>query len=160
MNFCPSLETSQGGAQPGAKGEQLLHSAHVSAGGWATDTSAADRPIHHQPKRFDLGRSPFVAENYRDLIDPQLARGLDAQMTIDDFAIGACQDRNLKPYSRMLLHMRSTTASFFLGFLAYKTKRSIGQVWTSSGGDSTILISEYHLPLSVVNSRSAKTSNQ
>jgi hypothetical protein len=44
----------------------------------------------------------------------------------------------LKPYSRMLLHKRSTTASFLRGFHAYKTKRSIGQIWISSGADAII----------------------
>ena len=48
------------------------------------------------PESFDLGRRPFVAEDHRNFGDAQLARGFEAQMAIDDFAVASDQTRDLE----------------------------------------------------------------
>jgi hypothetical protein len=69
---------------------------------------------------------PLVAEDDRHLFDAELLCGLQAQVAIDDFTVAARQHRILKPNSRKLLHMRPTTASFFLGLRASSTSLSTG----------------------------------
>src|SRR5262249_54084022 len=54
------------------------------------------RSVHEQPECLDLRWRPLVAEDHGDLIDPELARSLQAQMPVDDFAVAAGKHRNLE----------------------------------------------------------------
>ena len=78
-----------------------------------------DGTIHHQPERLHLRRGPLVAEDHRDLLQPQLLCRLEAQVAVHDFAVAAREHGNLEAELRgSMLHMRSTAASFLRGLRA------------------------------------------
>jgi hypothetical protein len=54
------------------------------------------RAVHQQPEGFHLGRRPLIAEDDGDFVDAELARGLDAQVPVDDLAVAARQHRDLE----------------------------------------------------------------
>ena len=78
----------------------------------------------HQEAGFHLRFAPLVAEDYGDFgrvaAGPcsQLARGFKSQMAVHHFASLRTSTGILNPNSRMLMHMRSTAASFLRGFRA------------------------------------------
>lgn len=53
------------------------------------------RPVHEEPKRFHLGRGPFVAKQRRNLRDAELPRAFKPKMAVDDFAITPRQNRDV-----------------------------------------------------------------
>ena len=67
-----------------------------SASSSSSQSAHVEGTIHHQPKCFHLGGRPFIAENHRDFFDPELARGLQAQVAIYHFAVTSNQAGDLK----------------------------------------------------------------
>src|SRR5215469_1545619 len=59
---------------------------------------------------------PIRAQNHWNFFDAQLVRALDAQMPSTTSPSLRASTGILNPNSRMLLHVQSTTASFFRGF--------------------------------------------
>ena len=55
-----------------------------------------DRAVHHQPEGLHLRRRPLVAEDHRHFGDAQLARGLQAEVAVDDLAVAAREHRDLE----------------------------------------------------------------
>ena len=50
----------------------------------------------YKRQAFTLRRCPLVAQDDRDVGDAKLARGLEAQMPVDQFAVISDQTRNLE----------------------------------------------------------------
>src|SRR4051812_44685792 len=52
--------------------------------------------VDQQPERFDLGRAPFITEDYRDLGDAKLPCRLEAEVPVYDLAVAAGQHGHLE----------------------------------------------------------------
>jgi len=57
---------------------------------------ARPKAVDHQPERFDLRGSPLVAEDYRDFLDSELARGLQPEVAIHHFTVAASEHWDLE----------------------------------------------------------------
>jgi len=73
------------------------------------------RAVHHQPERFDLRWRPLIAEYDWDL-SPSLRAAFSRRCPSTTSPSLRTRHGISNPNSRIDAHMRSTAASFFLGF--------------------------------------------
>ena len=101
-----------------------LSSCSSRASSSSSQSAHVDRAVHHQAEGLHLRRRPLVAEDHRDCgrvaAGPrsQLARSLQAQVTVHDLAVAAGQHGDLEAELADAAHMRSTAASFLRGLRA------------------------------------------